>query len=384
MLPPASKVGKTRLGLNLIEAFVKRNDECSCLVIVPTQFLKDQWIDQLEERGLLNNARVEIINTAIKKDWICDLLVQDEAHRYASEHQKKIFECVNYKNVLCLTGTLERLDGKEELIKQYAPVCDRITIEEAEENGWVAPHREYCVLLDVDLTEYNKLTKEFNQCFAYFGFDFNLAMKCCTNKIFARAYAKQLGVNWQQVIGVAQKWGKAMRARKEFIYNHPKKMEIAKKILNARPSAKGLTFSATIKQAESFKFGYVVHSKNKKKENSLIIEEFNNKPNAILHTSKSCDEGVDLVGINLEVILHTDSSKIRKTQRLGRSVRFEEGKVAEIFTLILRNTQEYSWFQNSNTSNVIYINESQLDKVLAGETIETREHDNIVNTKFRF
>ena len=47
----------------------------------------------------------------------------------------KVFKCVNYKNILCLTGTLERLDGKEELIKQYAPVCDRITIEEAEENG---------------------------------------------------------------------------------------------------------------------------------------------------------------------------------------------------------------------------------------------------------
>jgi superfamily II DNA or RNA helicase len=133
-----------------------------------------------------------------------------------------------------------------------------------------------------------------------------------------------------------------MRARKEFIYNHPKKMEIAKKILQARPDAKGLTFSATIKQAESFGFGYVVHSKNKKKENAFVIEEFNSKPRGILHTSKSCDEGVDLVGINLEVILHTDSSKIRKTQRLGRSVRFEEGKIAEIFTLVLRNTQEYN------------------------------------------
>jgi hypothetical protein len=69
---------------------------------------------------------------------------------------------------------------------------------------------------------------------------------------------------------------------------------------------------------------------------------------------------------------------------LGRSVRFEEGKIAEIFTLVLRNTQEYNWFQNSNTSEVIYINEQQLDKVLVGETIETREHDNIVNTTYRF
>ena len=49
---------------------------------------------------------------------------------------------------------------------------------------------------------------------------------------------------------------------------------------------------------------------------------------------------IDLVGVNTEIILHTDSSKIRKTQRLGRSVRMEEGKVAEIFTLVIAGTQE--------------------------------------------
>jgi superfamily II DNA or RNA helicase len=54
------------MAINLIEAFVKRNDKSSSLIIVPTQILKDQWIDQLEERGLLDNAHVEIINTAIK------------------------------------------------------------------------------------------------------------------------------------------------------------------------------------------------------------------------------------------------------------------------------------------------------------------------------
>ena len=62
----ATGFGKTRMAINLIEAFVKRNENSSSLVIVPTQILKDQWIDQLEERGLESNARVEIINSAIK------------------------------------------------------------------------------------------------------------------------------------------------------------------------------------------------------------------------------------------------------------------------------------------------------------------------------
>jgi superfamily II DNA or RNA helicase len=56
--------------------------------------------------------------------------------------------------ILCLTATLQRLDGKEVLIKQYAPVCDSITLSEAQGEGWVSPIKEYVVLLDVDLTEY--------------------------------------------------------------------------------------------------------------------------------------------------------------------------------------------------------------------------------------
>lgn len=376
--------GKTRMAINLIEAFVKRNENSSSLVIVPTQILKDQWIDQLEERGLESNARVEIINSAIKLNWTCDLLVIDEVHLMASTTFSQIFQCVDYKNLLCLTGTLERLDGKEVLIKQYAPVCDEIGLDEAELNGWVAPHREYLVLLDVDLTDYNAWTKEFNQCFAYFNFDFALMMECATNIIKCRAYAKKMGLDGNTVMGVAQKCNRAMRKRKEFIYNHPKKMEIANKIIAARQDKKGITFSSTIKQAESFGNGWVIHSKKKLKENQAAIDAFNNASKGFLHTSKAADQGLDCKGVNLEIILHTDSSKIRKVQRVGRAVRFEEGKTSEIFTLVLRGTQELNWFNNSNTSRVTTINEEQLNKVLAGETIETRERENIVNTKFRF
>lgn len=58
-----------------------------------------------------------------------------EIHGTPSEHFVKIFEVIKYKLLLGLTGTLERLDGKEAIIKKYAPVCDRVTIDEAEKNG---------------------------------------------------------------------------------------------------------------------------------------------------------------------------------------------------------------------------------------------------------
>lgn len=376
--------GKTRVALNLISAFAKRNDDASALIVVPTTVLKEQWIDQLEQWNLLDNARVEIINTVIKLNWTCDLLVLDEIHLMAADMFSKVFDCVSYKNILGLTATFERLDGKETLLSKYAPVCDTIPIDVAEENGWVAPHREYLVLLEVDLKQYEEYTRTFNQCFAQFGFDFNLAMDCATDIVKARAFAKKAGLDGNTIMGVAQKWNRCMRKRKEFIYNHPKKMEIAKKIINARADRKGITFSSTINQAESFGFGWVLHSKKKAKENKTTIEEFNAADMGYLHTSKAADQGLDCKGVNLEIILHTDSSKIRKTQRVGRAIRFEEGKTSEIFTLVLKGTQEVNWFNNSNTSKVITINEEQLERVLNGESIETRQRENVVNTKFRF
>lgn len=65
----------------------------------------------------------------------CDLLILDEIHGYASDVMSQIFSRVKYSMILGLTATIERLDGKEVIIKKYAPVCDTITMEEALENG---------------------------------------------------------------------------------------------------------------------------------------------------------------------------------------------------------------------------------------------------------
>lgn len=378
------RLGKTRVALMLASAFVKRNENCSILVVVPTEVLKNQWIDHLEEWNLLNNVRVEIVNSVIKLQWTCDLLILDEAHRFSSDTFCETFNCVDYKNILCLTGTLERLDGKEQIIKKYAPVCDTISFQEAIENKWVSPVKEYLVLIDVDLTEYNEQSKIFNQCFAYFDFNFNNAMQCSINKVYARTYAKKLGLDWNQVIGIAQKWGRSMRARKDFIQNHPKKFEVAKKIMAARSDRKGITFSATIKQAESLGGPYVIHSKKKKNENKKIIEAFNNVSSGFLNTSKAANEGIDVPGLSVGINLAVDSSKITSQQKRGRICRFQEGKEAELFIIVLKGTQEYHWAQNSATNDYITINEVQLDRILAGESIETREREIVTNTKFRY
>lgn len=133
---------------------------------------------------------------------------------------------------------------------------------------------------------------------------------------------------------------KALHTRKSFIQSHPKKLEVCKKILSKRKDKKCLTFSPTIKDAEKIKIGYVLHSKQSSKLNKEIIDKFNAASSGVLNSSKALDEGVDLKGLSVGIIMNIDSSKIRKTQKCGRICRFEQGKVAELFTLIIKNTQE--------------------------------------------
>ena len=58
--------GKTRIGLNAIETVRKRYPELSVIVVVPTDVLRTQWLEQLDQRGLGWNCKVQIINTASK------------------------------------------------------------------------------------------------------------------------------------------------------------------------------------------------------------------------------------------------------------------------------------------------------------------------------
>ena len=60
-----------------------------------------------------------------------------------------------------------------------------------------------------------------------------------------------MGYDRKQVLNAAMAWMQLMQKRKKFVMSHPKKFEIAKKIIEARKDKKIITFSATIKDAES-------------------------------------------------------------------------------------------------------------------------------------
>ena len=336
----ATGTGKTRAGLMAITKFFDKNPDKKVVVIVPTEVLQRQWIKLLADAGFIFNVEVMIINTAIKKPFIAQLLVLDEVHRFACATFIKVFEMCKAPMILGLTATFERLDGLHEAINQHCPIVDTITVKEATANGWLSEYKEYKVIIDVDDIEvYQDYNQQFLNHFAFFNFNFQLAMACMsgikkgTTIIESAASVRKryamtiLGVNAKdsqllkntiaEVSAHTFSWNRALKARKDFVMNHPKKIEIAELILANRPNAKAITFNASISQAEKFKTGCVVHSGNTKKKNRLTLEEFANVDVGIIHSSKMLTEGLDCPGLNLAIILHNTSSPTERIQKIG-------------------------------------------------------------------
>ena len=380
----ATGFGKTRVGLDCIEMVVNKYPTFRVLVVVPTDALQKQWKEQLDKRGLGLNTDVLVINTAIKANRVYNILVIDEIHRCGAEEFSKVFSKVNFKYILGLTATFERLDGKEILIAKHCPVIDTITLEDALINGWVSPYVEYEVLLDVDnIDEWNAMNKEFTEHYEFFNFDWDL-IKAMTgpngwkNRQAYRdkicppdASASSRKFLLSNITYHAMGFMRIMQSRKKFINEHPKKIEIARKIIEARKDKKIITFSKKVAIAEQIGYGDVYTGKISKKRGSDMLEHFRNSTVGVLNSCEKVNEGLDVPGLSVAIILGLDSAKLKAVQRVGRVIRYEPGKQAEIFNLILNNTVETKWFSTAHPDgNFKVINEEGLDKVLRGEEPE--------------
>lgn len=300
-----------------------------------------------------------------------------EIHRCGSLTYSQVFTKVKYKIILGLTATLERLDGKEAYITKFCPVIDTVTVGEAIANNWLSPYREFKVFVNVDISKYQEYDREFHEHFAFFDYNFELAMGCATDWKKRIALGKERGKSLsnpedikalnKQILIHAMGFNRTLKARKEFVYKHPKKIELTNLILSKRLDKKCITFSKTIEMAEKIQYGKVLSSKETKKKGRATLAEFMDMSTGVLNTSKMLDEGSDIPGLSVAVILGFDSSPTKKIQRVGRVIRKAENKVAEVFTLVIRGTVEEAWYDKSTgEGNYITIDDSNLLDVLEG------------------
>lgn len=394
----ATGFGKTRTSFLAISTILAKFPETQINIIVPTTALKDQWNKQIDERGLGLNAHVYVVNSAIKSDMRCDMLIIDEVHRFASDTFITIFQKCRYKFVLGLTATYERLDGKEHLLEHYCPKCDEVSLLECAINNWISKYQEYLVLIQVDdIDTYMDANREFHSHFEYFGFNWDLINKLTgSNGYLARiqyrdsicapnANSAYKSAKLKEITYHVTAFMRCMQKRKLFINNHPKKIEIVKKILEARNNKKTIVFSGNVKMAESLGIEHVFTGRTGKKRSKTMIEEFNAGQFNQLSTVKKANEGLDVKGLEVGIVIGTDSSRTSAQQRLGRVIRAEQfDKNAEFFNIIIHDTVEESWFRKSHEgANYTTIDEDGLYKLLNGEVPDSPKI-RLQNYMFRF
>lgn len=380
----ATGVGKTRGGLMAISRFLKKNPTKSVIVVVPSEPIQRQWNQELIDWNLFQQCSVKTMNDTSTNKYNCTLLVIDEIHKVGAPTLLNIFKNVQYTVILGLTATFERLDGKDEIISKKCPIVDTISVEEAIENKWLADYREYEVLIEPeDIDVYKEVNKEFYEHFSFFNYDFNLAMKCATDWKRRAELAKERCKEDQsedfktvnkQILVHAMGFSRTLQARKKYIYNHPKKIELTNLILENRQDKKCITFSATIAMAEKIKYGAVYSGKDSAKKGRMSLQEFVQQDGGVLNTVMKLNEGFNCPDISVSVILGFNSSSTTKKQRVGRVIRQKEGKVAEVFTLVLKGTVEEEWFRKStNSGRYIPISEENLIDVLQGRPFNPKK-----------
>lgn len=387
-------VGKTYIAMKAIKRLHKRYPRLNVLILVPTSALKAQWIETLAEQELLGNTSVQVMMGASQRKYECDLLIIDECHRINSEVLSNVFNVVKYKAILGLTATFERLDGRDKILAKYAPVCDEIPIQVAMANGWVSPYKDYVVILNVpDIHLYKEYNREFHEHFGFFDYDWTTAMSLVGPKGFVKRkeYTNQIckdpdawSDTFKQVTYHAVGLMRTLKARKAFIANHPEKVRVAQKIIDARKDKKIITFCSSVKVAESFKNGYIFTGKNGKRKNKMTLEEFSKEESGILHTCKLAEEGISIGDLSVGIMLGVNSSKTKQVQTLGRVLRLAKGKQAEFFTLVINNTAETEWMRKSRSSDYFeIIDEEALDHILHNEPYESYKRK-LQKLNFRF
>lgn len=257
----ATGFGKSIIACIAIKKIILANDSRRVLVVVPTRQLKEQWEGVLRAFKLANNTEVMVINSIALKNQAMqvDMLVVDEIHMMAADKFSRLFSLVQYKWILGLTATIERLDGKEALLKRYAPVVKTISQKLAIEKGWINNFVEINVpvhLTDSEVQGLNNLSKQIRYYAAKFG-DFD-EMRKCMNHANAQAYAAlyfpqdNMKEKANELVRDAVQGQRCVQKRQEFLYKTQHKVRATVDLINEF-GLKTITFSQSTDFADEVK-----------------------------------------------------------------------------------------------------------------------------------
>ena len=321
------------------------------LIIVPTIDLVNQWQTVLEKHlsgakiGALGGGQKDIqaITVATYDSALIfmeqlgnkfGLLIVDECHHLPAPQYQAIAIGLIAPFRLGLSATVERSDGKEELIYELlGPIAYESRIDELQASV-LAPYDVISIrvsLTDSEREQYQAARE------TYLGF------------------VKRHGVNfsspngWSEFLWKAAKFPggrealKSHRVQKRLAQAAAAKVELVWKIMKDNQGERMIVF--TDDNALAYQIGReyllpVLTHQTKLAERSRILDGFRAGEISVLVTSRVLNEGVDVPEASVGIVVSGTGNVREHVQRLGRILRHKTGKRARLYELIADGTSE--------------------------------------------
>lgn len=329
--------GKTFFAYLCLAEFLRRHEDGTVVIVVPTLALLDQWVVDisdtfnisLEEIGCYwgdgrpevpKQINVMVLNTARHHaPDVCErstgaLLIVDECHRAGSPENAKALQG-NYEATLGLSATPEREtdDGFEErVVPALGPIIFRYEYPDAKRDE---------VIVDFDLVNIE------------IAIDPDALLEVSQSSGVLAATRDELPPD---------KLKKLHRARASKAATHAIRVPWAVKLALAHRSERVVIFHERVESAEHIVALLRTHGQNSVAYHSKLSDAhrrdnlrlFRRGMVNVLVTCRALDEGTNVPEANVAIVAHSTKSTRQRIQRLGRVLRPAPGKnAATVFTL---------------------------------------------------
>jgi|TARA_R100000081_G_scaffold17729_1_gene7281 superfamily II DNA or RNA helicase len=353
--------GKSRCGVIAVGKTLDNIEDSRAVVIVPTTQLQEQFKQEFikwDYEHVLERVDILCYQSAYKlEDEHYTIVVCDEVHLGLSPEYRKFFENNTFDRLLCMTATPPEDIEYKEILFEMSPLVYRISLDKCVELGLVSPYEIYCMPVELTATEQADYKKA-NNLFVYYKYKLG-QFDAFDQARYIMGPGKHAASNEDKA--AAAQFYRAIRNRKAVVDHADNKIAELQKIVIRNVGEKLLVFGGsnefTNKLAEATEpFSATYHSGIRKKAKDKALVDFRSGDKPVLCSTKALNQGFDVADATMAVICGLTSKALTMIQRVGRIIRYQEGKVGKIFILYVKDSQEEKWLKSSvkSLNNVIW------------------------------
>ncbi len=255
-------------------------------------------------------------------------LIIDEVHHLPADVFKRIVEISPYEQVLGLSATPEREDGKhKELFPLIGGVVYSRTADELAKKGYLAKFEIERIPVRLTFEERNR----------YWD-------------LVERYRELKEDRDFEELIDDAKRGdesaAEALRLKSEarmIALASESKIRKIREIVNRHIDDKIIIFAEYVDQARKIAEALnadLITGDTPAKKRKEIFERFRSSPSGVLVITRVGDEGIDIPDANVGIIASGTGSKRQYIQRIGRLLRPKHGKKAIIYEIYTADTTE--------------------------------------------